>query len=193
MGTSSPDGHTSELHPKIQELIEYIAGHRRVVHEAVASVPSELHRRRPGADRWSVAEVVEHLSLIEGRIAMLLTRQVAAARERGVGPDEETSSVVGSFVNPEGVVDRTRKIVAPGPVVPSGSLDTTAGTEALAKSRAAMNAALRAANGVSLQDLMQVHPILGTMNMYHWIVALGLHDRRHAAQIREIGQSLAAQ
>jgi hypothetical protein len=28
--------------------------------------------------------------------------------------------------------------------------------------------------------------------MYHWVVMLGLHDQRHAAQIREIGQTLAA-
>jgi hypothetical protein len=27
--------------------------------------------------------------------------------------------------------------------------------------------------------------------MYHWVVSVALHDDRHAAQIREIGRSLA--
>jgi hypothetical protein len=95
-------------------------------------------------------------------------------------------------VNPGNLIDRTNKIVAPKQVVPTGTVDTTAGTVALDRAHAAMVASLENANGVSLENLVQAHPVLGTLNMYHWIVALGLHDDRHAAQIREIGQSLAA-
>ncbi|HMA02175.1 MAG TPA: hypothetical protein VKP02_07385 [Gemmatimonadaceae bacterium] len=39
---------------------------------------------------------------------------------------------------------------------------------------------------------MQTHPVFGPLNLYHFIVALGLHDQCHAAQIREIGESVAA-
>jgi hypothetical protein len=182
----------SPLHPRIQELIDYLALHRRGVHEAVAAVPVELHDRKPAPERWSVAEVVEHLSILEQRVAALLSMQVAAARANGVGPDTDTSSVVAGFVNPDRLLDRTQKIVAPKSVVPTGTVDTTAGTEALDRAHAALVASLENANGVSLENLVQAHPVLGPMNMYHWIVALGLHDDRHAAQIREIGQSLVA-
>lgn len=64
-----------------------------------------------------------------------------------------------------------------------------AATQALEQSRAALLSALHTANGVSLEYLVQVHPVLGELNLYHWIVALGLHDDRHGAQIREIGES----
>jgi hypothetical protein len=182
----------SQLHPRIAELIEYIAMQRREVHDAVASVPKELRERKPAPDQWSVAEVLEHLSIIERRIAVLLTRHVTAARTSGVGPDPETSSVVASYVNADAVVDRTAKVMAPSLVQPTGGFDTNAGTRALVESRAALISSLQNANGVSLEHLMQTHVVFGPLNMYHWIVALGLHDRRHAAQIREIGQSLAA-
>ncbi|MBK5188611.1 MAG: DinB family protein [Gemmatimonadaceae bacterium] len=189
MSSAAPQ--RAPLHPRIQELIDYITMHRDALHEAVSTVPSELRERKPEPGRWSVAEVLEHLSLIEGRVAALLTMHATAARTKGIGPDPETSSVVASFVNPHNVTDRTTKIVAPKPVTPTGTLDTPGGTQALQQSRAAMLDSLHGANGVSLESLVQAHPVLGPLNMYHWIVALGLHDARHAAQIREIGQSLA--
>ncbi|MEP7064663.1 MAG: DinB family protein [Gemmatimonadota bacterium] len=180
------------LHPRIEELIEYIAEHRRRVHEAVAEIPSHLTGRRPSRDQWSVAEVVEHLSITEHGIARLLTKYVTAARANGVGPDPDTSSVVASYANPGAMTDRSTKLVAPPPVRPTGTIDANAGTQALVMSRAAMISALQNANGVSLEQLTHPHPALGPLNMYHWAVFVGLHDVRHAAQIRDIGQSLAA-
>jgi hypothetical protein len=183
---------SAELHPRIRELLDYLEVHRREFHDAVASVPAKLREMKPGEGRWSVAEVMEHVSLIEGRVAGLLAMRVAEARANGVGADPETSSVVASYPNPAAVVDRTNKIAAPKPVVPTGTLDSVAGSQALEKSRAALVAALRSANGVSLENLMQTHPVLGPLNLYHWMVAAALHDDRHAAQIREVRDSLAA-
>jgi hypothetical protein len=182
----------AELHPKIRELIDYLDVHRRALRATIASVPEKLRRVKPASGGWSVAEVVEHLSMLETRIAGLLTRHADAARASGVGPDADTSSVVASFTNTDAVTDRSRTLTAPDPVQPTGTLDVPAGEEALVKSRAVMIAALRGANGVSLQNAMQTHPALGTMNMYHWIVATALHDDRHAAQIRETVTSLSA-
>jgi hypothetical protein len=179
------------VHPRIQELIDHIARYRRDVYAAVASVPEELRERRPAPGRWSVAEVLEHLSLIERRVAALLTAKVTAARASNVGADEDTSSVVASFLNIERVTDRTNKIISPEPVRPTGTLDAHAAAHALAESRALMLTALQNADGVALEGLVQAHPVLGPLNMYHWIVALGLHDARHAAQIREAGEMLA--
>jgi len=183
---------TSQLHPRLEELIEFLEVQRRGVHEAVASVPPSLRERKPAPDRWSVSEVLEHLSLIEQRVAAMLTMRVATARASGVGPDLDTSSVIASYANPGAVVDRTAKITAPPPAQPTGTMDSEAGTQALIQAHTAMVSALRNANGVSLEQLMQTHPVLGPLNLYHFVVALGLHDQRHAAQIREIGQLLAA-
>ena len=190
--TSSAAAQGSQLHPRIQELIDYLAEHRLRLHEAVESIPLSLRERKPAPDRWSVAEVVEHVSIVEQRTAALLTRKVTAARANGAGPDPETSSVVSTYANPNAVIDRSRRFSAPELVHPTGAVDTTAGTEALVQAHAAMVSALQNANGVDLAPLTATHPALGPLNMYHWVVALALHDDRHAAQIREIGQSLAA-
>lgn len=179
------------MHPRIQELVDHIAAHRREVYAAVAAVPENLRERRPAPGRWSVAEVLEHLSLIERRVAARLSAEVTAARANNVGSDTETSSVVASFQHIERVTDRRNKLVSPEATRPTGTLDAQASARALTESRAVMLSALQNADGVALGGLMQVHPVLGTLSMYHWIVALGLHDARHAAQIREVGELLA--
>ena len=192
MLTSGTTGQSSQSHPRIHELVEYLTEHRRRLHEAVASVPALLRERKPAPDRWSVSEVVEHLSIVEHSVAALLTRKVAAARANGVGPDPDTSSVVATYVRPDVVVDRSVRISAPAPVQPTGTVGTTAGTAALAQAHAAMISSLHDANGVNLEGLMATHPAFGRLNMYHWVISIALHDDRHAAQIREIGQALAA-
>jgi hypothetical protein len=189
---SSIASQPSSTHPRIQELLDYLELHSHELREAVATVPAQLRETKPGEGGWSVAEVVEHLAIIEKRIASLLRRQVAAARASGVGPDTETSSVVATFANPDGVVDRSTRIVAPELVRPSGALDTESAQQALEQSRAAIVLALHDADGVSLENLVQTHAVFGPLNMYHWIVAMALHEDRHAAQIREIGKSLSA-
>jgi hypothetical protein len=189
---TSPSSQPAELHPRIQEVIDFLDVHRRALRQTIASVPARLQRLKPADGRWSVAEVVEHLSLLEHRIAGLLTMHANAARASGVGPDADTSSVVATFTKGEAVIDRSAPITAPDPVQPTGTLDVPAGERALEKSRAALVEALRNANGVSLENSMQKHPVLGTMNMYHWMVATALHDDRHAAQIRETVASLSA-
>jgi hypothetical protein len=181
---------SSQLHPRIQELIDFLVSHRREVLDAVAAVPAELRDRKPAPGIWSVAEVLEHLTMIEQRVAALLTMRATAARAEGVGPDPDTSSVVASFEGADILTNRTKKIITPKVGVPSGTVGTIAGTEALDEAQVAMIASLRNANGVSLQNLVAAHPVLGPLNLYHFVVALGLHDVRHAAQIREIGQSL---
>ncbi|MEP7087769.1 MAG: DinB family protein [Gemmatimonadota bacterium] len=190
--TSASSTGTAALHPRIQELIDYIDVHRRELRDAIASVPEKMREIKPADGSWSVAEVLEHVSMLEQQIAALVTMHVTAARASGVGPDPDTSSVVASFANPGQVVDRGTKIVAPKSVVPTGTVDAQAGTVALEQSRTAMVASLHNANGVSLENLVQTHFVLGPRNLYHWIVATALHDSRHAAQIRELGKSLVA-
>jgi hypothetical protein len=130
--------------------------------------------------------------MVEQRVAALLARKVTAARANGVGSDPDTSSVVSTYARPRDVADRTMRISAPEPVQPTGAVDATAGTRALAEARAAMLSALQNADGVNLGVPMATHPAFGPLNMYHWVITVALHDDRHAAQIREIGQSLAS-
>src|ERR1700733_2634954 len=107
---SEPTTKSGDLQPRIRELIDYLEEHRRAFRDAIASVPEKLREVKPADGSWSVAEVVEHFSMIEQRIAMLVSKHASAARANGVGADSDASSVVASYENPQQLVDRSRKI-----------------------------------------------------------------------------------
>ncbi len=178
------------MHNRIRQLLEYLDGTIAEVRTAVDSVPAELHTERPAPDRWSVAEVVDHLSLVEQRIAAQAAKQIEAGRVAGLGPDANTTNVLESF-DAARVVDRRRRVVASENAQPRHGVDLPTAWSALTRAREAVQAAVLSGDGLNLSELVVPHSVLGHMNLYHWIAFIGAHELRHAEQIREVGADLS--
>ena len=78
------------------------------------------------------------------------------------------------------------KLVAPEAVRPTPDAGADEATTALREARAALTASLLAADGLALGEIVHTHPALGDLDLYQWVLFVGLHDRRHARQIRAI-------
>lgn len=178
------------MQPRIQEVLTYLDTQRAALERAVAAVPPPLRDRRPAADRWSVAEVLEHLALVEARIAQVIDDRLTAARRDGLGPERENTPVVPTL-DVAGLLDRSRRITAQEASQPRGNLSADAAWDALAKRRSATRAMVVAADGLALGDVKSSHPRIGDLDLYQWLVFLGGHEARHTAQIREIAGTLA--
>jgi hypothetical protein len=178
------------VHPRIAELLDYAEAQRAVLLEAVAAVPEPLRDRRPDPGVWSVAEVLEHLHLTERGIAWLIGWHAGEARVAGTPMEQETGSLLGSldaFRIPERIVP----VASPGIVRPRGTMTAAQAIPALAESRRALVAAAEAGDGLALGTITYAHAVLGALSMYQWMLFVGQHEARHAAQIREIGRRLA--
>lgn len=178
------------MHPRIQEVLAYLDRARAELRRAVEGVPGALRDRPPAPGRWSVAQVLEHLSLVEGLLAQRIAAVVAEADLRGIPRESATSSVVATY-DPTRVLDRSRRAQAPDRAVPRGGLGADAAWAALEAAGARLREAIASADGLALGTVIFSHPIFGDMHLYHWIVATGGHEMRHAAQVREIGEALA--
>lgn len=173
------------LHARIEELLEHLDETRAALTDAVAHV-APMHRgARPVSGGWSAGEVLDHVHRVESSYTRLLTKRVGDARARGHEDETETSSILGT-VDSRMLTDRSRRIEAPGLVVPREGATVEEGLAALEGSRAALRAALVDASGLALGTITHQHPFFGTLNMYQWGVVLGFHDLRHAEQIREL-------
>jgi len=177
------------MHARIQELLNYLEDTAADLRAAVDSVPSALRQRRPAPERWSVAEVLEHLSLVEERIAKMATAQIESGRAGGLGPDPNTIGALESF-DAHRVVDRSHRVIASEAALPHQGLDEPAAWTALLQARAAVRTAVLGGDGLNLTELVVPHSTLGHMNLYHWVAFIGAHELRHAEQIREIGAQL---
>jgi transposase len=177
------------MHPRIEELLAYLTSAAVHLKDAVDAVPREMRDVKPGPDRWSVAEVLEHLSLVEAGIAKLIAKRGADARAAGLEAETETRTVLYTLDSAR-VLDRRDPMTAPDRVKPLGQLDADAAWAALVKAQAEVREAVIGVDGLALGKITYPHRILGPLDLYQWITFTATHEMRHIAQIREIAAGL---
>jgi hypothetical protein len=174
------------MHERTRELLDYLERQRAVLRAAFDAVPSAMRDRPPAPGQWSAAGCVEHLAMVEQLIAKRLTANVASAQ-----PGLETSTdPILPQVDVSRVLDRRTKVNAPDPIRPTG-LGAEAAWAAVERSHSVMRDAVTACDGLALDVVSWPHPLFGPLSAYHWIAFHGAHEARHAAQIREIAETLA--
>ena len=172
-------------HPRAREVYDYLVTARVHLEDAVRVVPEAARDARRSPDRWSVAEVLEHLATANASIAGLITKRVAAGRETGLGHDPETTSILWTL-DVARLLDRRERMDAPERIVPTGTLTAAAAWQALERADAAVQEAVVAADGLALGTITYPHRFLGPLNLYQWVAFAAAHEFRHAAQIREM-------
>lgn len=178
------------VYNSVAEIYEAIDDTRARLVGAVEHLTDEQLAFRPSPERWTVAELVEHLSITERRLARMLGVLVgklepAAAREEG---SAFAPVSVAEFVERAS----KEKYTAPEEIRPTGAPlpDSLA---SLGDSRAAIHA-LRPR--VELLDGTRAHfphPAWGPLDLYQWLAFLGLHEQRHLAQIEALIQTMNAE
>ena len=178
------------MHPRTEELLRHLDDTHAALRATVASIPSSLRNTRPAPDRWSIAEVLEHLSRVESGLTRLLASKLADARQTGLLEPDPNASPIDDLVDRR-LLDRTRRIVAGERVVPRGEMDADQAESALDSARQALRELLIAHDGMNLGLVRHPHPVLGEIDGYQWFAFIGTHEARHTHQIREIEETLA--
>jgi hypothetical protein len=171
------------MHPRTLELLNYLEDQRAVLKAAFDSVPLDLRAEPPIPGRWSAAGVVEHVAIVEGRVAGLLSSRIAEARAEGLERERHATPILPT-IGLNRVLDRTGRLTAPDVVRPSG-VAPDAAWDAVETAGAAIRRALHEGDGLALGSLTAPHPLFGSLSFYEWFAFVGAHEARHAAQIRE--------
>jgi hypothetical protein len=150
-----------------------------------------MRGRRPDDHRWSAAEIVEHLAIVERRRGDMLAAQIGEARQAGLGAEPSREPVLPSL-DISRVLDRTTRVTAPEFARPTGALSADEAWEAFEHANERVRVALRLGDGFALGTLSAAHPVLGPLSVYHWFAFVGAHEARHAAQIAELAATLGA-
>ena len=165
-----------------------LAADRERLRAAVEHVPVSARETRPAPDRWSVAEVLEHLALVEGRVAGLFGMLLADAPRL-----DAAAGGVATELDRAGLRDRERRITAPDAIQPTGKVSAATAMATLEQTRQQLLALLDKIESerVDLSKVSRQHPVLGPLDGYQWIHAVGGHEERHTMQIAEIAAALA--
>jgi len=158
--------------------VQYLQQTRDGVVEAVKGLSEAQLKFKPGPDRWSVAETLEHIALAEDFIFQNTTDKIMKA-PAGVASRDTAKIDAGVLAM---IPDRSHKAQAPEFLRPTGRWGTEADlAKAFEDSRAATMDYIRTTND-DLRDHFLEHPAMGLLDGYQWLLLISAHSARHRSR-----------
>ncbi len=180
------------IYNSIAEIYEANDGARARLFRSVENLSEAEQTFRPAPDKWSIAEVLEHVSLVESNVVRLLQVVLRKAEAAGGGnrPEGEPFAPVSikEFVEQAA----TSKYQSPEAAVPSGSATIADSLARLDESRAALETLRPAVERLECTQMLYPHPAFGPLNLYQWLAFMGVHQSRHRRQIEALKETLDA-
>ncbi len=161
-------------------LLMYLAASRERLLDTVNGLNKEQARFRPSRDRWSVADCVEHVAIVEKEVLNKIQAILLAP------PQAEPSATTSDDAILSGVPNRSARCSAPVDALPRRRWTDLRAL--LRQFEAARERSLRFA-AVTQSDLRAyffLHPEWGELDCYQWLLFLGAHSERHARQADDV-------
>jgi DinB superfamily len=142
-------------------------------------VPSDQWRTRPKDGRWSAAEIIAHLIMVE--------RSVVGKADRVIQHPPRRFSRLQKVHLPLLLVEkRLLKAQSPLPVDPEMIGEKETMLAELREIRERMLAFIEETKERNLAVYRWRHPFLGILSTYEWFDMVARHELRHVKQMREI-------
>jgi len=158
------------------------------VHEklslAVRNTNPNLYSKRPAENEWSIAEVVQHLCLVEERITEAL--------EKGRKGGSPKVGFLKKLIPMRIISLRFKKFKAPKLVMPSDPPPMNELLENYDRARGRLKQFCAECGPERLKAMSVKHPFLGDIDGVAAVSMLNFHEERHYKQIREILKKLEA-
>lgn len=163
-------------------VTELKASHQAVV-DTVKGLTPEQMTFKPGPDRWSVAECVEHMAATEPALFGFIQGKVLKTPEASEAERAKTTGKDTGVM--EMVTNRTKKFQAPGEIRPTGRWS---GRDDLLKAFGEARAKTIEWAQTTNDDLRAhvLNGVGGEMDGFQWMMYLSGHTRRHLAQVKEV-------
>jgi hypothetical protein len=166
---------------EIERATAYLAKTRDAVLASVRGLSAEQLAFKPAPEKWSVAEVLEHIGATEDYLMGVILKQVMSAPPRPAGEDVKA---IDDFVL-KAIPNRASKLKAPEPLVPTKRFGSVEGSRKhFAESRAATIAFVKETKG--LRDHAIDSPLGHRLDAYQWVLFIAAHSDRHQQQIEEV-------
>jgi DinB superfamily len=144
---------------------------------------TQLHYK-VSPQKWSIAQVVEHITLAEvtfrATVDSILQSHPDPSRRDEVKSSDTTVIRV--------VTDRSHKSTAPEVLRPHDKFPSTSAALQEFVVERDMNIEFMKSTDADLRDhyAPQPHPILGVLDIYQVVIQMAAHSRRHTLQIEEV-------
>jgi hypothetical protein len=173
------------IYNSLSEIFDSMDQTRAQLRARLESITSAEESLRPSPSAWSVAEIAEHLAIIEERLSTLfpvmLTKAEAGGLERAADQPFHPVSVAE-------LIERSgrEKYTAPETARPTGAVSLADSLARLERSRQTIRALRPRLEALDLTGVTYPHPAFGPLSTYQWLIFLGAHEARHLRQIESV-------
>jgi hypothetical protein len=165
----------------VAEIYASMEKARERLRHTLEGLADEQENFREAPDRWTIAEIVEHLSIVEGQVSKVVEKVVGKAEAEGAPAADGRAPLVELGE----VAERAQreKFQAPEFALPSGSVKLAESISRLDGARSALVSLRPRIEALDLTAYRFPHPVFGPLDPYHWLAVIGLHEERHRRQI----------
>jgi len=165
-------------------LVQHLEQTRQAFLQSISGLSDAQWTFKAGPDRWSIAEVAEHIAISETAIFQLVTDKML--KGPAIPPNPTPLSDEKLLAS---LLDRSTKFQAPEMLKPTNRWATR---EALTKDFLAARDKTITYVKTTTDDLHGhggPHPVFKMLDGYQWVLLISGHSARHTAQIEEVKAS----
>ena len=165
------------------DLIELLNKSEKEFLQAVEGLTDEQWTFKPAPERWSIAEVAEHIVLADALLFDAATKSLTGPSD----PKWETILTKTDLLR-RALPNRSTKVDAPAAIKPQHAL---ARRQLVARFKEQRARALAYAQETEapLKAHTAANPFFGPLNAHQWLIYIPLHHLRHNQQIAEVKTS----
>jgi hypothetical protein len=163
--------------------LAYLESTKKGVMDATKGLSDAQWNFRAAPDRWSIAEVMEHLAAAEDMIRGMDQEQVMKSPAISPRDPEELKKIDATVLAQ--VPDRSHKIQAPDPLKPTNRFGSPAEAEKhFLESRVVTEEYLKTAPDLRAHVIDS--PMGVKLDGYEWVLLIAAHSERHTKQMLEV-------
>jgi hypothetical protein len=163
------------------KAMKYLESTQQGVVDATKGLSPAQWNFKVAPDKWSVAEVTEHIAAAEDYIRGMVVEKVMTAPARPAG--EDVTSIDAMVV--QAIPDRSQKKQAPEPLKPTNRFGSPEGSlKHFLEARTTTEDFLT--KTPDLREHAADSPLGKKLDGYEWVLFIAAHSERHTKQILEV-------
>lgn len=168
----------------IADIYSANAKAREQLNSLVTPISDEEAAALPDNEKWTIQNVVEHLSMVDLGIARICAKLLEEAKATGT-PSNGNVRISEDFSAKSANVNNV-KVEAPERVQPTGNITITEALERMKANQPVIEAMRSDLEKYDLSEPKFPHPYFGDITAAEWLIVKAGHEQRHTAQIAKL-------
>jgi uncharacterized damage-inducible protein DinB len=173
----------------IAEIYESNDRIRENLKTIIGNVSKEQAARLPDGEKWTLAELIEHVAIVEDGMTKICAKLLAKAQTEQKKADG-TAKISADFLA-KAAASVEQKLEAPDRVRPTGTKTIAESLRKMEENRETLKQMRPLFESFDGSEYKFPHPAFGALSAHEWLALIGGHELRHMRQIKKMLEKIS--